>query len=42
LEASKNVINNNIKFFSYVNEILLYIEELEKDNNSESDTEISK
>lgn len=40
LQASKNVINNNIQYLTYVNEILMYIEELEKDNNSEIDIDI--
>jgi hypothetical protein len=37
IEASKNVINNNIQFLKYIQEILDYIAELENDNDSESD-----
>jgi hypothetical protein len=37
IEASKNVINNNIQFLKYIQEILDYIAELEKNNDSEND-----
>lgn len=42
LEENRNVIFNNIEYFKCIQEIFNYIEELEKENNSEFDIEIGE